>query len=63
MAVTPLWQLKQLAERFKWLKVTALQAMVPWHAPQSCEVTMCLIDLPAAMTPLWQVEHAAETPW
>jgi hypothetical protein len=63
MAATPLWQLKQLAERFKWLKVTALQAMVPWHTPQSCEVLTCLSGLPAAMTLLWQVEQGAETPW
>ncbi len=63
MAVTPLWQLLHGAVSPRWLKLTAVHAIVPWQALQSSLVWMCWVGLPEASTPLWQLAQLAVTPW
>ncbi|MEQ1661062.1 MAG: hypothetical protein ABL877_00015 [Thiobacillus sp.] len=41
-----------------WLMVAGAQgAFVRWHASQAAVVGMCVVGLPLAVLPLWQVEH------
>lgn len=63
MAMTPLWQLRQVALTPTWLKVATFHATVPWQAPQSWVVCTCCAGLPDAATPLWQLVQTAVTPW
>ena len=40
-----------------WLNVAGVQALVLWHVSQACVVGMCVVGLPLAVVPLWQVEQ------
>ena len=38
-----------------WLKVAGVQPDVRWQVSQDCVVGMCVVGLPVAVVPLWQV--------
>ena len=58
VALTPLWQLKQLPVTPSWLNpVAGFQATVLWHMLHSDVVATCVAGLPVALTLLWQLEH------
>lgn len=40
-----------------WLKLAGTQALVLWQLSHACVVGICVVGLPLAMLPLWQVEH------
>ena len=39
------------------MKLAGTQALVLWQLSHACVVGICVVGLPLAMLPLWQVEH------
>ena len=62
-AVEPSWQEEQLPSTLPWsTRITGFQDTVAWQASQAVVALMCLVPIPVAFAPSWQVAQRSVTP-